>query len=301
MDPEQSIFSKCYSLPRGGRNIRSLRDFESLQIIGMLGRGQESIAFKVLLNDKIYALKISESKGEKDVELEICCMTESFTQYTHSLDTVKYFAYFDNSIKRKIKDLKKKYEDPNKIFDSELDILKDYKGLYLVTVSEIITYIDYDGLPQQELNEDDFVDIMFELFIAIYVLNVNGIIHNDLNTGNIGFAENSSKRSYNINGEEHLIISKYMPILFDYGQSYFPTKKNQYEVYDMLEDHWEIMNLLEGDEKDVVTNARNVKDFGNTLGFIIFDHLKSRKIQGEGESVIFYKALEVEITLATMF
>ena len=255
--------------------------FMSMNIIGVLGTGNYSVVYKLLLDDSIYALRISTaSRRHFEAELNISCTINDLRVYTNSLQSVRYFAYFDNDIKEMLQYYLKRYGG-----DYTHSIL-EHDGKYFALVTDIIQGIGYPTL-----NSDDEIDFVFEIFMAIYVLNSHNIAHGDLHVGSIGYTITDVKRSYRINGKSFLVKSEYMPILFDYGNSYYVNDSK--EIYSMLEDHTQITKLLDYKDLDIILYAKNVKDFGKIFIRNIFKNIRHRKLESRGEYVTFFKEINV--------
>ena len=226
---DNHIFKQCAQ--RSEAQLLSVKDFDTLNIIGVLGKGAFSIVYRIVLDNRLYALRIADVNDSDTDELDIGCIANELRQYTNSLQAVRYFAYFDNSIKSSLLKLEKEL-DTKHLMEYTLDIMTpSYRGAYLATVSEILIDVEYDKLIN---NNEDLIDYTFELFMAIYILNTNYIIHGDLHDGNVGIIRNKEKRAYRINGEDYLVVSEYMPVIFDYGSSFIDFDESN-ESYDLLE------------------------------------------------------------------
>tara|TARA_R100000750_G_scaffold62841_2_gene58464 strand:+ start:1786 stop:2616 length:831 start_codon:yes stop_codon:yes gene_type:complete len=264
-------------------NLKLLDDevFITLNIIGVLGIGNYSIVYKLLLDDNVYALRISTASHRHfEGELNISCMINDLRVYTNSLQSVRYFAYFNNNIKSMLYYYLKRYGD------GHIHGVLEHGGEYFALVTDIIQDIGYPIL-----NSNEKVDFVFELLMAVYILNSHNIAHGDLHVGNVGYTLTDIKRSYRINGKNYLVTSKYMPILFDYGNSYYINDGR--EIYSVLEDHTQIVEILNHKELDIILYAKNVKEFGKIFSGKIFKNIRHRKIESSGEYVTFFKEIYV--------
>mgnify|MGYP003144670630 CR=1 FL=1 len=282
---DDHIFKQCAE--RKDAQLLSAKDFDSLNIIGVLGKGAFSIVYQIVLDDKLYALRIADVNDEDNDELDIGCIANELRPYTHSLQVVKYFAYFDNSIKSSLLRLDKELDTKHLMFNV-LDIMKpSYRGSYLATVSEILINTNYDELID---NKEDLIDYTFELFMALHILNIHDIVHGDLHDGNVGTIKTKAKRAYRINGTDYLVTSNLMPVVFDYGKAQI-TFDDTIESYELLSEFESIMFLFTEEERESILYARNVKEFKKVFDLPIFDHLRNRSIVGEGETVIIFKEI----------
>jgi len=283
---DDHIFKQCDG--RKDAQLLSGKDFDTLNIIGVLGKGAFSIVYQIVLDNKLYALRIADVKDNIDDELIIGCMANDLREYTNSLQVIKYFAYFNNSIKSSLRKLEKELADY--VVDYNLDMMDpSYRGSYLATVSEILIDREYDTLMR---NNADLIDYTFELFMALYILNSNNIIHGDLHTGNVGFIKTKAKRCYRINGRDYLAVSEYMPVIFDYGNSEI-VEDDIVEVHEILEEFGKIMSLFTDEECNKILHTHNIKEFGKVFEFSLFDQLRNRSIIGEGETVTMFKEINI--------
>jgi len=216
-------------------------DFIPLNIIGLLGSGTFSVVYMILLDNTAYAFRVSlVSDTNIQKELNIYCLVDNLKVYTSSLQNVKHFAFFNQNVRSMLQYYWKKYSS-----EEYMHPMLEREGTYFTVITEIIQGIGYPI----SLNVEDRIDFIFELLVAIYVLNNNNIAHGDLHPGNIGYIYTDTNRLYRINGKKYLATSKYLPVLFDYGNSY-NLDNGRSEIYSILEYHDDIMDVLNDEEKN---------------------------------------------------
>lgn len=193
-------------------------------ILEELGRGGNGIVYKVLDNEtnEIVALKstlfFSENNTDLPIEIEMGCKLISTRIHTHSLAIPINYAIVEAGV---LLDEDFKYEIN---FDK---IQKNSKGLIITFLLADMTLPD--AYPQ--LTFEDKRDILFELIIAIKFLHETGVHHTDLTANNIVVKKINEKRSYTINGVQHIVTSDYLPIIIDFGEA---------EMYPMFNSDWHI-------------------------------------------------------------
>lgn len=268
---DHNIFQSCSDLDH--IKILPAEEFKRLDIIDELGRGEYSIVFRLILDSAIFALRLTgvQRTTSSIKEIRIGCLINTLTDYTHSLQHLKYFAFFEN------------------LNNIRSDLIEDHEGKYLATISNIIEYPNINYI--RSLSDNDKIDILFEILMAVYLLNSNKIAHGDLHGENIGFIKQKSKRSYIVDGIEFLVECQYMPIIFDYGEAYILKDERSHEAYDRLEGNEELLDMLTNDERDMILTARNVKDFSKIFKSSVFKHITNRKIESNGNQVIFFKSV----------
>lgn len=75
----------------------------------------------------------------------------------------------------------------------------------------------YERVIPENLDSHQQLDFVFELLVAVVVLNLSGIIHHDLHEGNILIEKVNYHRQYSINGQTYLCKFEYIPIIIDFG------------------------------------------------------------------------------------
>lgn len=179
------------------------------QPITYLGEGSFGKVVKVLdkEKDKILAMKIPiEDYGFREVEYncKILSLTKDYTDCFaeviswYLIEDGIVYNYNDNSFSKNMQ-------------DNEVTTMPIYDK----------SYNPED--PQFSDNEISIDDIkygfIFELFIAVTILNQKGFIHGDLQYQNILTKNVSYDRVYNINGQNYIIRNKFIPIIIDFGLS----------------------------------------------------------------------------------
>src|SRR3989338_2257736 len=87
------------------------------------------------------------------------------------------------------------------------------------TIDDTIFYTAplYQESSPDQLNTSQQLELAFELLLAAVVLNLNGITHYDLHSGNILAEKVDYKRQYSINGQTYVCSSDFIPIIIDFG------------------------------------------------------------------------------------
>lgn len=238
-------------------------------IIEEIGQGSDGVILKVLDNEKnkILALKsiaiyASASFLENQYievlnEIKLSCLLTETKKYTHSIGIPLEFAIVD----------KKVYLDE----DGE-----DNLGLVIIMplFGNNLSYI------YEELDIKDKKSILFELMIAVIVMHKMGVAHGDIHDENILMSNVEEIRSYNINGSEYIVRSKYFPVIIDFGlATSIDSKQNKSSLdWDKLSRYFE----------DIFKNEMWKRSILDPM----FNFLKEEKIQA-GELVRVFEQLDV--------
>lgn len=87
----------------------------------------------------------------------------------------------------------------------------------------------------KKLSEIDSLSLLFKVLYGINEMNLSGIRHNDLHTGNIKVVPGDSKKIdlYFISDEEYFVLDrKYTPKIFDYDMAVFYASSNSKNITD---------------------------------------------------------------------
>ena len=144
------------------------------------------------VKDQIVVIKLASNHEELDFEINTACNLQNFDllrKYTDSLFKINEFGTRDDKI-----------------------------GFFVMPL--------YHGpiWRYKEFNYREELETVFELLLAVVVLNMSGIIHGDLHAGNIMYEKVQYKRQYTINGTKFLCISDTIPVVIDFGRSIMGSK-----------------------------------------------------------------------------
>lgn len=277
---------------KGSQKILNIDEFNQLyEIIGYLGEGHFGIILEVVFDDQIYALKLQKIKVKAPydfilpTEVLVGCEAIKLQGYTNSLLTVVNYGIFHSSIISIIED---SLEDP-----SEIEWLSFHQGGKLPILAILMPFLKeinmYTLKRKNIIQEKNYIDIMFEILMAVVILNDNGIIHGDLNNENITYIKNKNKRQYCINGKYYLVECQIMPVIFDYGMSVFtrevPAERESYNV--LLRSLSDISTILTEDDKAFFEYDIDSSIFRQVLLSDTFDELTHREINGGDNVTVF--------------
>lgn len=170
---------------------------------------------------EIYGLQY-ELKVYKDIITKIVKHSPNFVKYVGSaecpLDRVQQ--YFGPQILRTIHILYEEIYDfkENDYKHTSMDLLVTEKAGSEKNVDNVRALIDV----WYRLNENDQQMVMFQIVYAIAVMQKYRLIHNDLHAGNILVVtyKNKKTRFFEYRGKIYNVVTKYIPLLFDWDRSY---------------------------------------------------------------------------------
>ncbi len=199
-------------------------------IIKNLGGGAYSDVYQIQDN---YNRQFSTLKLVTVDEFQHCYMTTAVKHYTPCLMSPEWHLQlqFSSTDKR-----------ATDIFQREIQTLIANNQL-----TEIIT-LDCAIFPYYQYNFNDALTLMteterlamvFELNIACMALDLIGLYHNDIRPDNIMLEEAGINRVYNVNGNNYLITSPYIPIIIDFGiarlEENFSNVRRMENIFDDLQ------------------------------------------------------------------
>ena len=184
----------------------------------ILGSGDFGTVFKALdhQTDTVVAVKVVAGylsspvyslKGESSF---IEQLNQKFGEFTHSivvctdkghaihLDDLGPFASHVDVL---LGDEENEEEEPIDAFYFGLELLKNH--IYKIA---------------RELTTEDALDILFELYMTLELINKQNLDHEDIGPQNILYIETDEIRSYRINGQDYVVRSKYLPKIIDWSE-----------------------------------------------------------------------------------
>ena len=176
--------------------IMTIAQFNNrFEIIDRIGAGEFGIVFRIIDKNEILAFKLILETSKMSEEIMISCTLDPLRSYTDSLIQIYSFG--------KLTDLN--------YFKKWLSVVPESGDFYITPLYEIITS-DQWSLKEQ-------TEILFEIIYTVLILNRYGILHNDLNAGNIVYKRVNYKRQYTINDTTMICDGNYIPIIIDFGEA----------------------------------------------------------------------------------
>jgi len=182
--------------------------------ISELGIGAQGLTFKVIdvETNEVSAMKSRIMEYDSFDEIRIGCLLYPTRSYTHSIIMPELWTLVDKPV----------FLDGDAVLTNwialksqEEIISNESEKLGLIFTMPIMD----DTLENKysKLSSDEKKTIFFELIIALIALRCINVIHNDLHGSNILIKKTNEYRSYTINNIQHLVTSKYMPVIIDFG------------------------------------------------------------------------------------
>lgn len=230
--------------------------------IDFLGAGEAGKVYRMVNNqtEQIVALKISYEGGIR--EIAPSCNYESTSKRTEGIITIYEYGILED---------------------------KDYL-FYTMPVLQRLPGMD----SSLELN------FIFELLYTIVVLAQEGIVHNDLNPGNILCKSVPYKRQYIINDRTYVLSSNILPVIIDFGEVSLKAPPDRFSedtiwklvgregMENALEDILQDQSILDA----IIPNLRNSDSFG-ILFHPIFDPLISSEFLLPGDIIKVFSPLSI--------
>lgn len=147
--------------------------------------------------------------------------------------------------------------------------------------------ITMNGWFDQEFDENEAMNIIFQVLQACYCLFLSGVAHNDLHTGNVYIKKiPKSVIRYIINKREYLIETENMVMIYDFDRSYVNGIINPLITDKILESYNQTNELREG--KDFIKNIKYLiskykkigkdKQFKNMFMNVILKDIRNKGI-----------------------
>jgi hypothetical protein len=120
-------------------------------------------------------------------------------------------------------------------------------------------------------NDLIIIKIYFQIATALYSLYKNGIVHNDLHTGNVFVRKIKPKVFvYNIDGKKYTIESEYEALIFDFDRGYLKANNNPY-LDNYLKEYGQINEL--SDKRDILKVYQYYYQYYTDIAQKIFDDI----------------------------
>lgn len=253
-------------------NPISFEEFaNTYDILGFISSGTFGMVFKVLnkIDDEVVAMKIISTSTVN--EIKVICQFAALRIYTDSLITLKQQGIISP------RNILEKFSIQTRRAGFNPHI--EYSWFYTMPL-----LLNVDPFTHGDKN----IGILFEIFMAIVIINKNGISHGDLSSENIKLIKADYIRQYTINNMEYYVDYQFLPVLID------PLAPQVIENVDVTEfsqyDFYGLRGLLS--DNNLPVNGNILNDQFTVLLNPIFDYLKIPALIG-GDKIKLFQPITV--------
>jgi hypothetical protein len=176
-----------------------------------------------------------------------------------------------------------------------MELLKDhlFESEDIVSTAPFQELKKWDSIPPITLKSNwrQFVAALFELYMTLVLTEDAGYAHEDLGTHNILYTLTDQVRSYQINGQNYLVRSQYLPKIIDWSPHVGSHHASEPKA---SSDRLLYFLRLQGMYPEEM--AASFEDFSRHPSFEhpIFDELREDLIQETDKNVKYYDQVEIE-------
>lgn len=130
----------------------------------------------------------------------------------------------------------------------------------------------------KKLSTKERIDILFEIIVALVVLQQNNIIHNDLHGANILLKQTDLCRLYTIDNQTYSVKSKHQPVIIDFEMAYNPSE-HELQLRGTFEPDWDEISYLFSTILTKEDREKIVHADASIILSSMFDDLRNQEIE----------------------